>query len=67
MDAVIVTLIITMTVAGHDIERHENIKSLSECWDRAKETMEEIRKQHSETVPIKKIGIGCVIDMGNPA
>jgi len=55
-----------MTVGGHDIERNERIKSLSECWDRAKVTMEELRTKHTD-VQITKIGIGCAIDLGNPA
>ncbi len=62
----VVILVITMTVGGHDIERNERIKSLSECWDRAKVTMEELRTKHTD-VPITKIGIGCAIDLGNPA
>jgi len=42
------------------------MKSLSECWDRAKATMEELRTKHTDA-QIMKIGIGCVIDVGNPA
>ncbi len=62
-----IILVITMTISGHDIERQEFTKSLSECWERAQATMEQIRTQHSEDVQITKIGIGCVIDLGNPA
>jgi hypothetical protein len=63
----LVILVITLTIGGHDIERQERVKSLSECWDRAKATMEEIRSNHTDDVKITRIGIGCSIDLGNPA
>ena len=62
-----IILVITMTIGGHDIERHEITKSLSECWERAQATMEQIRTLHHEDVKVMKIGIGCVVDFGNPA
>jgi hypothetical protein len=57
---VIVTLVITMVLAGHDVERHERIESLNECWDRAKAVMEHIR----ENVDVTKVGVGCVVETG---
>jgi len=62
-----IILVITMTIGSHEIERHELTKSLSECWERAQATMQQIRTQQREDVKITKIGIGCVIDLGNPA
>jgi hypothetical protein len=56
----IVTLVITMVIAGHDVERHEKIASLPECWDRARAVMEHIR----EHVDVTQVGVGCVVDAG---
>jgi hypothetical protein len=64
-ESAVVMLVVTMVVGGHDIERQERVKSMSECWERAQATMQEMRTQHSE-VKITRIGIGCVIDLGNP-
>ena len=62
-----IILVITMTIGGHDIERYESTKSLSECWERAQATMQQIQAQHYDDIRITKIGIGCVVDMGDPA
>lgn len=67
MITTIVTLVITMLVDGQDFERHERMESIPACWEAAQRTMEDIRSaQHSDIV-IRNVGVGCVIDSGDPA
>lgn len=59
----IVVLVIAMTVNGQDIERHEMVGSVSECWEMAAERMNKLYAQR-EHANITKIAVGCVIDFG---
>ena len=61
-----ITLVITMVVAGRDVERHQTMTSLEQCWVEARKTMDEMRHHHPDA-KITKIGIGCVVDDGDPA
>jgi hypothetical protein len=67
MIPIIVTLVITMIVDGRDFERHEPMPSIEECWTKARTTMEEIRASEHKEIDIRQIGVGCVIDAGDPA
>ena len=63
----IITLVITMVVGGHDVERHQPMASIEECWHEARMIMDEMRTQHDhDGANITKIGIGCVMDAGDP-
>jgi hypothetical protein len=65
MSTFIVTLVVTMVINGNDYEQHQRMGSVSECWERAQGMMHVAMEQHDDS--IKKIGIGCVIDAGDPA
>jgi hypothetical protein len=67
MNALIVTLVITMMVDGQDFERHERMESLSACWEAAQRTMEDIRSAEHADIVIRNVGVGCVVDPGDPA
>lgn len=75
MIPIVITLVITAVVGGHEFERHEKMTSLAECWNIAPIRMEELRlgkiTQHPEFLlnldSITDIGVGCVIGRGNPA
>jgi hypothetical protein len=62
----IITLVITMVVGGHDVERHQPMSSMKQCWIEARKTMAEMQFSH-DNAKITKIGIGCVVDGGDPA
>lgn len=63
-----ITLVITMVVGGHDVERHQPMSSVDQCWVEAQKIMDEMRSNHNhDGAKISKIGIGCVIDDGDPA
>ena len=53
METIIVTLFVAMTIGGQDIERHEQVKSLTECWDRAQMRMAEMMASRPEIVTRK--------------
>lgn len=63
----VVTLVITMIVDGQDFQRHEPMISIDACWVRARETMENIRTAEHKDIDIRMVGVGCVIDSGDPA
>ena len=67
MISVIVTLVVTMIVDGQDFERHERMESIPACWEAAKRTMEDIRSAEHRDISIRNVGVGCVIDSGDPA
>lgn len=67
MIAVVITLVITMIVDGQDFQRHESMASIEACWVRARETMEDIRTSEHKDIDIRFVGVGCVIDSGDPA
>ena len=64
--AMIITLVITMVVGGHDVERHQPMASVEQCWVEAAKVMDEMRFRHVGA-GISKIGIGCVVSEGEPA
>ena len=63
----IITLVITMIVDGRDYERHQPMSSIEQCWVEAKATMENIRTAEHQDISIRNVGVGCVIDAGDPA
>lgn len=67
MIPIIVTLVITMTVDGRDFERHQPMESLPACWEAAQHAMEDIRSAEHKDIILRNIGVGCVIDSGDPA
>jgi hypothetical protein len=66
MDVPIITLVITMIVGGQDIERHQPMASIEQCWHEAQMVMDEMMHHHLDA-KVTKIGIGCVVDAGDPA
>lgn len=67
MNALIVTLVITMMVDGQDFRRNERMESIAACWERAQRTMDDIRSSEHRGITIRNIGVGCVVDAGDPA
>jgi hypothetical protein len=59
----IVTLLIMMTVAGHDVERRERMTTIEACWRRAPEAMMELQRAQSQ---LKRIAVACVVESGEP-
>ena len=63
-----ITLVIIMTIGGQDFERHETMKSVSECFARAQErTNILLGAEIEDHKTVTQIGAGCVIDYGSPA
>ena len=69
MNTLIVTLVVTMVIGGRDFERNERMSSLEECWETARARMETLRNVELEDGhgKLTKIGVGCVVDAGDPA
>lgn len=63
----VITLVVTMVVDGRDFERHERLGSLPICWEKAQQTMESIRTSEHHGISITNVGVGCVIEIGDPA
>jgi hypothetical protein len=64
--SVIVTLVITMVVAGQDVERQMPMTSIEQCEIEAHRTMEEMTGTRHADAKISEIGVGCVVKLGNP-
>jgi hypothetical protein len=59
----IVTMVIMMTVAGHNVERREVMPTIEACWRRAPEAMMELQRAQ---LHLTRIGVGCIIDSAEP-
>ena len=59
----IVTLVILMSVAGHDVERRERMPSIEACWRRAPEAMMDLQRAQSQ---LKRIAVACVVESDEP-
>ncbi len=62
----LITLVVTMVIAGHDAGRHEKMASRDACWTEARRVMEELLKPADDRPAITMIGIGCVVEKGEP-
>ncbi len=62
----LITLVVTMVIAGHDAERHEKMSSRDACWVEATRVMEDLLKPAPDRPDITVVGIGCVVEMGKP-
>jgi hypothetical protein len=62
-----VTMVIVMTMHGQDFERHEFMPSMEQCWRTAADRMEKLTNTYNDAAGIAKIGIGCVLNKGEPA
>ncbi len=62
-----ITLVVVMTIRGQDFERLEKMPSMEQCWQTAAERMERLTRDHADAAGAAKIGVGCVLGMGEPA
>ena len=62
----LVYLVVTMTIAGQDLERRVVIDDLRLCWENAQHTMQDLMDKYGDK--LDNVGVGCVVEKsGDPA
>lgn len=60
----IITLVVTLIVDGHDLGRHEKMTSIEACFMAAQKTVAEMLSVNHNDVTF--VGAGCTIEKGEP-
>jgi hypothetical protein len=54
-----------MVAGGREVERHQPMASVEQCWIEAINVMDEMRFRHGGA-KITKIAVACVVSDGDP-